>query len=123
MRLPSARTPPAPTARTAGLALLLLLFSSSSRVASCSANPIDTRALAAAEDSGLRLLVRQASSSNLQTFQGDLGGKSAAAIVSSGNDERIFEVDGDTFVSGSVLLITLVRVAARGAGKLGTRLA
>lgn len=95
MRGPSARMP---TPRTA--ALLLLLFASS-RVASCGANPIDAHALhlRGEEDGALRLLVRQASSDNLQTFGGSLGGKSAAAISNSGNDERVFEVDGDTFVS------------------------
>ncbi|CAI6338258.1 unnamed protein product [Periconia digitata] len=40
---------------------------------------------------------RQASPSNLQTFTQSLGGVSALPITSSGNAERPFEVDGDTF--------------------------
>lgn len=91
MRIPLALTSKGLAAHTTDLALLLLLFSLS-RVASCTASPI-------LGDKGSRLLVRQASSDNLQSFGGELGGKSAAAIVSSGDDERIFDVDGDTFVS------------------------
>ncbi|KAI0174312.1 hypothetical protein BJ166DRAFT_620829 [Pestalotiopsis sp. NC0098] len=46
-------------------------------------------------DFGLALFPRQAT--NLQTFTGALGGASADPITNSGNTERPFEVDGDTF--------------------------
>ncbi|KAH7360012.1 hypothetical protein BKA66DRAFT_400530, partial [Pyrenochaeta sp. MPI-SDFR-AT-0127] len=34
---------------------------------------------------------------NLQSFNGALGGAQASAITNSGNSERPFNVDGDTF--------------------------
>lgn len=44
------------------------------------------------------LLPRQQGRVSLQTFNGALGGARAAAITNSGDPERPFEVDGDTFV-------------------------
>jgi hypothetical protein len=44
------------------------------------------------------LLPRQQGRVNLQTFTGALGGARASAITNSGDPERPFEVDGDTFV-------------------------
>ncbi|KAH8754125.1 hypothetical protein F5883DRAFT_431590 [Diaporthe sp. PMI_573] len=38
-----------------------------------------------------------ATGQNLQTFTGALGGVKADAVTNSGNPERPFEVDGDTF--------------------------
>lgn len=38
-----------------------------------------------------------ATGQNLQTFTGALGGIKADAVTNSGNSERPFEVDGDTF--------------------------
>ena len=43
-------------------------------------------------------LVARASASNLQTFTGDLGA-AAGPISNSGNADRPFEVNGDTFVN------------------------
>ncbi|KAK4124962.1 hypothetical protein N657DRAFT_643739 [Parathielavia appendiculata] len=43
------------------------------------------------------LLPRQQGRVNLQIFTGALGGVSASAITNSGDPERPFEVDGDTF--------------------------
>ncbi|KFA61733.1 hypothetical protein S40285_10619, partial [Stachybotrys chlorohalonatus IBT 40285] len=37
------------------------------------------------------------SGTNLQPFSGALGGASASAITNSGNSERPYEVEGDTF--------------------------
>ena len=49
--------------------------------------------------SGSAILPRQAVGRlNLQAFTGALGGVSAPAITNSGDPERPFEVDGDTFV-------------------------
>lgn len=103
---PTARTTRSPSpGRLSGAALLLLSLSS---VCSASANPIDIRgalgaaAVVAKDDAALRLPVRRQSSDNLQTFGEALGGKSAAAITDSGDGERVFAVDGDTFVSGSL---------------------
>lgn len=39
---------------------------------------------------------------NLQAFTGALGGVRASAITNSGDPERPFEVDGDTFVCPSL---------------------
>lgn len=110
MRIPLLPTPTARTTRSpspgrlSGAALLLLSLSS---FCSASANPIDIRgalgaAVVAKDDAALRLPVRRQSSDNLQTFGEALGGKSAAAITDSGDGERVFAVDGDTFVSGSL---------------------
>jgi hypothetical protein len=44
------------------------------------------------------ILPRQQSRTNLQVFSGALGGTGAPAITNSGDPERPFEVDGDTFV-------------------------
>ncbi|RYO65384.1 hypothetical protein AA0113_g5185 [Alternaria arborescens] len=44
-----------------------------------------------------QLFLRQLS--NLQTFDGNLGGTRASAITNSGDKERPFQVDGDTFTS------------------------
>lgn len=44
------------------------------------------------------ILPRQQSRTNLQVFSGALGGTGASAITNSGDPERPFEVDGDTFV-------------------------
>jgi hypothetical protein len=44
------------------------------------------------------LLPRQQGRANLQTFSGALGGGAASAITNSGDPDRPFEVDGDTFV-------------------------
>jgi len=41
------------------------------------------------------LAARQAT--NLQAFSGALGGQSASPIINSGDPDRPFEVDGDTF--------------------------
>ena len=46
------------------------------------------------------LFPREVSTNNLQAFTGALGGVKASAISQSGNAQRPFEVDGDTFVSG-----------------------
>lgn len=48
---------------------------------------------------GTVLFPRQngATGQNLQTFTGSLGGIKADAVTNSGNSERPFEVDGDTF--------------------------
>ncbi|KAH6855130.1 hypothetical protein B0I37DRAFT_48409 [Chaetomium sp. MPI-CAGE-AT-0009] len=43
------------------------------------------------------ILPRQQSRTNLQVFSGALGGAGAPAITNSGDPERPFEVDGDTF--------------------------
>lgn len=43
------------------------------------------------------LFPRQATGQNLQTFTGALGGIKADAVTNSGNSQRPFEVDGDTF--------------------------
>ncbi|KAH6628561.1 hypothetical protein F5144DRAFT_594543 [Chaetomium tenue] len=43
------------------------------------------------------ILPRQQSRTNLQVFSGALGGTGASAITNSGDPERPFEVDGDTF--------------------------
>lgn len=43
------------------------------------------------------VFLRRQTSSNLQTFTGNLGGVSADAITNSGNSQRPFEVAGDTF--------------------------
>ncbi|KAK3693778.1 hypothetical protein B0T22DRAFT_50898 [Podospora appendiculata] len=43
------------------------------------------------------LAPRQASTVNLQTFTGSLGGIKASAITNSGDPKRPFGVDGDTF--------------------------
>jgi hypothetical protein len=50
------------------------------------------------------LLPRQQARVNLQSFTGALGGASASAITNSGDPERPFEVDGDTFVRFSLRL-------------------
>lgn len=42
-------------------------------------------------------LMPRATSTNLQTFTGALGGATADPITSSGDSSRPFEVDGDTF--------------------------
>ncbi len=47
---------------------------------------------------GVLLPRQQAGRVSLQTFNGALGGAKAAAITNSGDPERPFEVDGDTFV-------------------------
>ncbi|KAI1854210.1 hypothetical protein JX265_000614 [Neoarthrinium moseri] len=47
-------------------------------------------------DFKMALLPRQLAT-NLQAFSGKLGGEAAPAITNSGNPERPFEVDGDTF--------------------------
>ncbi|KAL1797370.1 hypothetical protein ACET3X_003976 [Alternaria dauci] len=44
-----------------------------------------------------QLFLRQLS--DLQTFDGNLGGTRASAITNSGDKERPFQVDGDTFTS------------------------
>lgn len=47
---------------------------------------------------GSVLFPRQAATGqNLQTFTGALGGIKADAVTNSGNSQRPFEVDGDTF--------------------------
>lgn len=46
---------------------------------------------------GSVLFPRQATGQNLQAFTGALGGIKADAVTNSGNSERPFEVDGDTF--------------------------
>jgi hypothetical protein len=59
------------------------------------------------------LLPRQQGRANLQAFSGALGGGAASAITNSGDPDRPFEVDGDTFVCilatyHSLLLLRLV---------------
>jgi hypothetical protein len=49
---------------------------------------------------------QQPSSANLQIFSGALGGAGASAITNSGDPERPFEVDGDTFVCHPLLSFT-----------------
>jgi hypothetical protein len=46
---------------------------------------------------------RRAASGNLQTFTGSLGG-AATPVTNSGNADRPFEVNGDTFVNLSAAL-------------------
>lgn len=125
MRIPllptaTARTTRSPSpGRLSGAALLLLSLSS---VCSASANPIDIRgalgaaaaAVVAKDDAALHLPVRRQSSDNLQTFGEALGGKSAAAITDSGDGERVFAVDGDTFVSGSHVVSVLSELCVGG---------
>jgi hypothetical protein len=49
------------------------------------------------------LLPRQQGRVNLQAFTGALGGAKAPAITNSGDPQRPFEVDGDTFVRSTQL--------------------
>jgi len=42
---------------------------------------------------------------NLQVFSGSLGGVAASAITNTGNPQRQFGVDGDTFVRFMSLLL------------------
>jgi hypothetical protein len=46
----------------------------------------------------MAMLAPRQAGTNLQVFTGALGGVRASPIVNSGNPERPFEVDGDTFV-------------------------
>lgn len=53
------------------------------------------------------LLPRQQGRANLQTFSGALGGAAASAITNSGDPDRPFAVDGDTFVCRHCALLLL----------------
>ncbi|KAK5654345.1 hypothetical protein OQA88_7254 [Cercophora sp. LCS_1] len=79
---------------TAGLYLLAAGLVSGRAVAS---SP-DGAAILAGEHFRMALLApRQATPTNLQVFSGSIGGVRASAITNTGDPDRPFGVDGDTF--------------------------
>jgi hypothetical protein len=77
----------------------LYLLAAWTAAASASLNNVNVNASGQGELVGMGVLLpRQQGSANLQTFSGALGGGAASAITNSGDPDRPFEVDGDTFV-------------------------
>ncbi|KAH6630267.1 hypothetical protein B0J18DRAFT_95260 [Chaetomium sp. MPI-SDFR-AT-0129] len=58
---------------------------------------IDKNGRVGRSEFGMSMILPRQQTTNLQAFLGALGGAAAPAILSSGDPERPFEVDGDTF--------------------------